>query len=421
MQTQSSEQALRREAVRRLAQGHPISDICRDLQRTRQWLNKWWRQFQTHPETDFADHSRAPHTSPRRTSKEVEQTIVTLRQALEAGATSDTRYGLICARSIQGRLEHLGITHLPSLRTIGRVLVKHNLTHALGQGHESAYYPWPVAWETNSIFATDIITKHLRGGVSIENFHTMDLFSHDVWLSPQMEKNSATARKHLLQSWIELGRPFLHQFDNESSFNGGQSHKRVFGRVVRSCLYCQVEPLFTPLYEAKRNYQIESFHSLWVAAFWSRHEFTSCCAVECELPLFRRWYRSEYRPPALDGRTVKQVRRGFHPPCIPLMKLIPEGRLPLTAGRIHVMRKVSPQGTITLLNEPWTVGKRWMGEYVRATIDTARQRIGFWHKQDEDADWRCLKTNMFRTHETVHDVVPPFRRKCKRCLDTLPG
>jgi putative transposase len=421
MQTQTSEQALRCEAVRRLVQGHPICDICRDLHRTRQWLNKWWRIFRANPKTDFADHSRAPRTSPNRISEEVEWAIIAARQVLEDGATPDTRYGLIGSRPIQGSLEKLRIKPLPSERTIERVLTRHGVTHALGQGHENAYYPWPVAWDINAIFATDIITKHLRGGTSIENFHTMDLYSHDVWLSPYMEKNSATGRKHLLDSWLQLGRPFLHQFDNESSFNGGQSHRRVFGRVVRLCLYCQIEPFFTPLYEAKRNYQIESFHSLWVAACWSRHEFTSCCEIEDELRLFRRWYRGEYRPPALDGKTVKQVRRGFHPPRLPLRSLIPEGRLPLTAGRIHIMRKVSPQGTVPLLNESWTVGKRWMGEYVRATIDTARQRIGFWHKQDDDADWRCLKTNLFRTHETVHDVVPAFRRKCKRCLDGLPG
>ena len=56
--------------------------------------------------------------------------------------------------------------------------------------------------------------------------------------------------------------------------------------------------------------------------------------------------------------------------------------MPLCAGRIHIMRKVDPQGVVTFLNEPWMVGKRWMGEYVRATIDTARQQVSFWHKPD---------------------------------------
>ena len=423
MDTHSSEQALRREAVRRRLLGHRVCDICRDLEHSPRWLNKWWRQFLAHPSTDFADHSRAPHTSPHKITEEVEQAIITIRQMLEAAATLETRYGLVGARAIQGKLERLGIKPPPSEKTIQRVLARHGLTHPLGADHESAYYPWPVAWQINAIFATDIITKHLRGGTAIENFHTLDLYSHDVCLSQHLDKSSATARAHLLRSWAQLGRPFLHQFDNESAFNGGPTHQRVLGTVVRLCLYCQIEPLFTPIYEAKRNHQIETFHSLWVAAFWSRHEFSSVAEVHREVPLFLRWYRSAYRPPALQGQTVAQVRRGFQPPALtsPLAKLIPAGRVPLCAGRLHLMRKVSPQGTVTLLNETWLVGKRWMGEYVRATIDTARQQVSFWHKPAEETDWRCLKRRLFRIHETVHDVIPVLRRKSERCFDCLPS
>jgi hypothetical protein len=423
MDTQTSEQALRREAVRRRALGHRVCDICRDLQRSSRWLNKWWREFAAHPETDFADRSRAPQLSPTRMAADVEQAIIQIRQTLEFAGTPDTRYGLIGAPAIQSKLQRLGIKPLPSTASIQRVLAKHQLTHALGVNHESAHYPWPLAWELNAIFATDIITKHLHGGTAIENFHTIDLYSHAIYLSQHLDKSSATARTHLRRSWSQLGRPWLQQFDNESAFNGGPTWRRVIGQVVRCCLYCQVEPFFTPIYEAKRNYQIESFHSLWVASFWSRHEFSSCAEIGGELPLFLRWYRREYRPPALAGKTVAQVRRGFHPPALsaPLAKLVPDGRLPLCAGRIHIMRKVDPQGGVRLLNETWEVGKRWMGEYVRATIDTSRQRVSFWHKPDANTDWRCLKTRLFRIQETVHSVVPSLRRKSERCLDFLPS
>ena len=239
MDTQTSEQALRYEAVLRRALGHRVCAICRDLQRSPRWLNKWWREFKAHPETDFAEQARAPHTSPHKTAEEVEQAIIAIRGVLEAGATPETRYGLIGARSIQGKLERLGIKHPPSEATIQRVLAKHHLTHPLGANHESAYYPWPAAWEMNAIFATDIITKHLRGGTAIENFHTLDLYSHAVCLTQHLDKTSVTARAHLLRSWRQLGRPFVHQFDNESAFNGGPTHQRVLGQVVRCCLYCQ--------------------------------------------------------------------------------------------------------------------------------------------------------------------------------------
>lgn len=412
MDTQTPEQALRREAVRRRLQGQHVCDICRDLKRSPRWLNKWWREYQSHPNTNFADHSRAPITSPQQIPAEVAQAVVAIRQALEAGQTPETRYGLIGARAILDQLKRLQVQPLPSLTTIQRILAAHRLTHPVGANHESAYYPWPEAWAINAI------TKHLRGGEAIQNFHTIDLYSHAACLTQHADKTSATAQAHLLKTWAELGRPFLHQFDNEGTFGGGQTHARVLGTVVRLCLYCQIEPLFTPFYQPKRNHQIETFHSLWVAGFWSRQEFANCAQVQSE-----RWYRAQYQPPGLDGKTPAQMRRGFQPQPLTssLSKLIPDGRLPLVAGRIHVMRKVDPQGTVTLFNETWPVGKRWMGEYIRATINTAQQQLSFWHKSEAESDWRCIKTRLFRIRETVHDVQPEFRRNSERCREYLPG
>jgi transposase-like protein len=423
MAAQSIEQELRCEAVRRRLQGQRVCDICQDLHRSPRWLNKWWHEYHRHPDTDFADRSHAPRTSPQQVASETEQAIVALRRTLEAGATPDTRYGLIGARAIVGHLQRLNVQPLPSRATVQRILAKHGLTHPLGSNHAAAYYPWPVPWAINAIQATDIITKHLRGGEVIQNFHTLDLSSHAVWLTQHWDKTTVTATTHLLTAWAHLGRPLVHQFDNESTFGGGPTHARVLGHVVRLCLYCQIEPFFTPTYDAKRNHQIETFHSLWVAAFWSRQEFASLAEVQTEVQLFLRWYRTEYQPPALHGKTPAQARQGFRPPALtqPLRSLIPVARLPLTAGRIHVMRKVDLQGMVTLFNEPWLVGKRWMGEYIRATIDTALQQVSFWHKPEATAAWRHLKTRQFRLQETVHEVVPEFCRNSARCREYFPS
>jgi hypothetical protein len=386
-------------------------------------VNKWWREYGHHPDTDFADHSRAPHTVPRHLSVENEQVIVALRHVLEAGVTPETRYGRIGAPAIWDKLRRLPVHPLPSVTTIQRVLAKYGLTHPLGASCEAAYYPWPVAWEIKAIQATDIITKHLRGGTASQNFHTLDLYSPAVSLSQHLDKSSPTAQAHLLRTWTALGRPFLQQFDNESPFGGGPTHARVRGLGGRLCLYCQIDPLFTPVYDAKRNHQIETFHSLWVASFWSRQEFSALPQVQAELPLFLRWYRTEYRPPALEGRTPAQMRRGFRPPPLTrsLSALIPRGRLPLTAGRIHIMRKVDPQGTVTLFNDPWQIGNRWMGEYVRATVDTAHQQVSFWYKPDAGGAWRCLKRRQFRLQETVHEVVPELKRDSEQCREYFPS
>jgi len=421
MDANTTEQALRREAIRRRLQGQPRWEICRDLKRSPRWFNKWWREYQAHPQTDLADHSRVPHVSPQRLPSEVVQAVVNARRTLEA-ATAETRYGLIGPRTVQGRLRELGVTPVPSLASIQRILRQHGLTHPLGAGQASAYYPWPVAWGVNAIHATDIITRHVRGGEAIENFHTLDHYSWAACLSQHADQTSATTRAHLLKSWAFLGLPFVQQFDNEGAFCGGHTHPRILGQVVRLCLFCGIEPFFTPVYEAKRNYQVETFHSLWVRGFWSRTPFRDLAHVQAEAPAFQRWCYSHYRPPALDGQTPAQARRGqpIRQLTPDLRHLLPVGRLPITAGRLHIMRKVNNAGEIKLLNDLWRVGSKWSGEYVRATINTAQQCLTIWHQADEHANWRLLARRTFRLKEPLHELLPAFRHNQARCLERWP-
>jgi transposase-like protein len=422
MDTPTPERTLRREAIRRHVGGEKRCDICRDLDRSTRWFDKWRAEYEQNPSTDFADRSRAPTTSPSQTANEIVQAVVSVRRTLEAAATPATRYGLIGPRAVQTQLEGLGLQP-PSLATIQRILQAYGLTHSIGAGNDSAFYPWLDAWAVNAIHATDIITRHIRGGEEIENFHTIDHYSHAAYLSQHTDKSSATTCAHLLATWSKLGLPQIQQFDNEDAFRGGHTHLRVIGRVVRLCLFCGLEVLFTPFYEAKRNHQIETFHSIWNQAFWSRQEFRNCAHVQAEVPLFEHWYHTVYRPPALQGKTPAQIRRGV--PILrltaELQRLIPSGRLPITAGQIHFMRKVETTGDVNLLNETWAVGSKWIGEYVCATVNTAEETLTFWHKRDAESDWQLLKTRQFRLKETVQPLLPAFRRNRARCREYLPG
>jgi len=422
MDNNTSEQSLRCEAIRRRLQGERRCDICWDLSRSTRWLDKWWAEYRRHPTTDFADRSRAPHSTPGQTPLAVRQAIRSIRQWLESGQTADTRYGLIGHRAIRHELQRLGIKPVPSLATIQRVLAGYDLTHPRGAAADTAYYPELVAWTPNAIHATDIITKHLYGGHVVQNLHTFDHYTHAVYISQHADKTSAAVRAHLLGTWGRVGLPVIQQLDNEGSFRGGHSHRRVIGQVVRLCLFVGVEVLFIPEYEAKRNHWVESFHSLWVQAFWSRQRFGNLTHVQSEAPTFLRWYHTRYRPPSLAGKTPAQMRRGFKPVLLtpPLRRLIP-ARLPITQGRIHFIRKVDLMGNIRMLNETWLVGRQWVGQYVWVVVDTAQQMLTIWHKPDSQASWKRIKRRQFRLNEVVHPQLPEFRRNRARCREHWPS
>jgi len=145
--------------------------------------------------------------------------------------------------------------------------------------------------------------------------------------------------------------------------------------------------------------------------------------VRSEVPLFVHGYHHVYRPPALVGRTPAQVRRGVAVVGLThaLRQLIPHGRLPITAGRIHFMRRVDASGHIERLNEPWVVGQKGVGEYVRATINPLAHGLTIWSKAEEQSIWRLLKTCQYRLKEEVQPVIPAFRRNHARCREYLPG
>lgn len=417
----TTEQELRREAIRRRLSGERRRDICHDLGRSPRWFNKWWSAWQRDPHTDFADRSRVPVTTPSTTPPEIEQLIIELRQSFES-----SNHGLIGARAILGKMVELKVNPLPGERTIQRILQQHCLTHPLGVATQTAYYPWLPIWKINAVQATDQITRHIRGGEEVDNFHTMELFSHAAFLSQHTDKTSATTCDHLLKAWEKLGLPCIHQFDNDGAFCGGHTHPRVIGRVVRLSLLCGVEALCTPIYEPKRNHQIETFHSLWCQAFCSRQSFKDIADVRTNAPTFSRWYDHHYRPPSLEGKTPAEVRSGEHIPKLTkeLRAAIPDftmERLPITAERFHIMRKVDAAGYVEFLHERWPVGTKWIGEYVRATINTAQQRLTISYKASDETAWEVVKTRIFRIKETVHDLLPQFRRNRARCLGYLPG
>src|SRR5574337_230942 len=97
------EQALRQEAIRRRPAGEQRREICRDLRRSTSWLDKWWAVYRETPHSDVGNRSRAPLRSPHQMPAPVIQPVVSLRRALEAAQTADTKYGLVGNRAIQGR------------------------------------------------------------------------------------------------------------------------------------------------------------------------------------------------------------------------------------------------------------------------------------------------------------------------------
>ncbi len=109
----------RKQAVVRYLAGEKIEAICCDMHCSKSWLSKWKARDQADNPGWAKGLSTQPRHKPRQTPEPMEQSVVTLRRTL---MHSGQRGG---AAAIQQGLQQQGIEPIPSLRTIYRILQRH--------------------------------------------------------------------------------------------------------------------------------------------------------------------------------------------------------------------------------------------------------------------------------------------------------
>jgi len=402
---EKAERRLRRKALRWLCLGQKPGAVANRLGRSRTWLAKWRARFGEQGTAGLRSRSRQPQTQPHAWASGMVRLIVQTRKRLHRAPA-----GLIGARAIRHELKQLMPRRpLPSAATIYRVLQQAGLSTQPSPS-PAAYFPAPTAELAGSLDALDWTCRYVEGGIKVYAFHTLNLRTRALHQTLARNKELRTAQEHVLAAWEIRGIPRFLQLDNDATFCGGYKVERVFGQFTRLCLYVGVELIFLPFAQPQHNGQVEQLNGLWGGpAFWERHRF-GCFGHVCrQSARFIEWYMHHYRPPALNGATPAQQQRTDHRPRLTkaLRRALPT-TLPITAGRVHFIRHLQPDGTIRLLNELWRVPKSLAGHYVWATITTHRHTLDLWFRRDLDHDWRLLTHAHYHLTEPVHKRQPPF-------------
>jgi len=404
------EYLLRRRAIRLALQGHARQAILARIPRSSAWLSKWLRRFDEVGWQGLRSRSRSPLHRSTRYSDHIRHVVVAMRQRL-----LKRRVGLSGPQAIQDELRQATLLRrVPSLATIKRILHDAHLIHH-PHPPKRGYFPQPTPSSTYVLHAMDWTARYLTGGAKLFVFHTVDVQTRALSQTLHTNKRGATVQAHALAAWQHLGLPDGLQLDNDAAFNGGYKVPRVFGAFVRLCLYVGIEPIFLPVGEPKRNRVVERLHGLWSRTFWRTHRFDNLAEVRRAAPQFVRFYTHRYHPPPLQGMTPGQAeaqvtRRQLTAEEIGLLP----SELPLTAGRVHFLRLVTAQGQITLLNETWPVGERLAGQYVWASINTARRRLQIYHRRSSQARVRLVKEFRYALHEQVVPLTAQFQRPYQR-------
>jgi hypothetical protein len=400
------ELAWRRKAIRLWLKGVRPRAILQYIPHSRTWLFNWQKRFAHGGWESLKARPRRPRHSPHAYDGRARALVLRVRRSLET-----RRVGLIGARAVQQEIrQHHLLKPVPALATINRWLHAAGLL-AAAPALPAGYYPEPTYSADTVLHTLDWTARYLTGGTKVFAFHTVDAETHALHQTLSTDKTAATLFGHVLAAWQTLGLPHGLQLDNDSAFSGGESLPRRFGTFVRLCLYLGIELIFTPPHEPKRNGLVEGINGLWARSFWHRNHFRSFADVVRNSPRFTQWYTDIYTPPALHGLTPARAQRR-----VPRRRLTPRQvralpqPLPLTAGRLHFIRRVAPDGTIRFLGEQWKVGKRFAHHYVWATVITQYHRLEIHHKHSERSALQLVKVCAYEISEPIHPLRPEYQR-----------
>jgi len=193
---------------------------------------------------------KRPVHAANRTPFEIEEIVKLVRLSLY-------NQDLFCgAQAIRWELEDLGISPLPSLRTINRILKRNDLTHRRTGKYEpkGTSYPRLPSLLPNQTHQMDMVGPcYLTGPIRFYGLNVIDASTARCGLHSSLSKSGQDVLDGLWDIWLRLGIPDNLQVDNAMSFLGSPRYPRAVSQFVRLCLPHDVEPWFVPMAEPWRN------------------------------------------------------------------------------------------------------------------------------------------------------------------------
>ncbi|PNU20765.1 IS481 family transposase ISGme9 [Geothermobacter hydrogeniphilus] len=361
-------------AVRRFFAGEKPDSICSSLGRSRPWLYKWIRRHSDHEDGWFSSLPKRPVHTANRTPFEIEEIVKLVRLNLY-------NQDLFCgAQAIRWELEDLGVSPLPSLRTINRILKRNDLTHRRTGKYEPKGTPYPKlpSLLPNQTHQMDMVGPcYLTGPIRFYGINVIDTATARCGLHSSLSKSGQDVLDGLWAIWLRLGIPDNLQVDNAMSFLGSPRFPRAVSQFVRLCLLHDVEPWFVPMAEPWRNGIIEKFNDHYQQKFLSKVTMTTTDELAAGTMTFELRHNSSYRYSKLGGKTpIKALSASKATLKFPNPDDKPQLRLEKPeAGRYHFVRLIRSDLRLNILGELFPVPPELKLEYVVATIDVKEQKL----------------------------------------------
>lgn len=351
-------------------------------------VHLWVERAKDRPlgEINWNDRPSLPYKI-QRTDRTIEDLVLTLRRELRESSVLG-EYG---AAAIHEELRSRGISSVPSVRTIGRIVQRRgaldNRRRIRQRAPTAGWYLPDVAEGASELDSFDVIEDlMIEGGIHVDVLTAISLHGGLIACWPDRNIPSTKVVSALSEHWRSFGVPTYAQFDNDARFQGNHRSADSIGRVIRLCLSLGVTPVFAPPRETGFQAAIESFNGRWQAKVWQRFHHESLAALQLQSARYITAYRSH-----AHGR-IEQAPQRKPFPAVWQLDLQAHPR-----GRIVYLRRTSEHGKVNLFGHSFFVDQHWPHRLVRAEVNLNAGVISFYAlRRREPAQQPLLRTVEYR-------------------------
>jgi len=253
------------------------------------------------------------------------------------------------------------------------------------------------------LIQVDIVPHFLTGGMRVPCFNAIDVVSRYPSGNAYAQRRAVDAAHFLIQVWQEIGMPRYTQVDNEGCFSGGATHPYVLGMVVRLALCVGTELLFSPIYYPKSNGWVERFHQDYNCHVWQNTYLRDLKQVRQKSSQFFALYRQSEHHSALNEQSPAQVHTQVSGRQLAADFTFVPTKLPLYARRLHFLRRVRADKTVSVLNVAWPVRAARPDDGVWVTIELTPgyAALSIYDKAPDVLTRTCLARQPFPLSDTV--------------------
>jgi transposase InsO family protein len=342
--------SLRREFVMlALQEGTNIRALCQRYKIQPRIGYKWLDRYRSEGESGLRDRPRRPRNSPKKTPAEVEAKVVELR--LEHPCWG--------GRKLRRRLKDLGTAGVPSASTVTAILHRQGLIEPEASAlrgpmmrfeHDRANALWQMDFKGHFPTAAGrchpltVLDDHSRFALTI---------------AACGDEQSRTVETELRSVFRRYGLPDRMLMDNGapwgSPWNGVD--ERIWTAFEAWLLRLGVGVSHGRPYHPQTQGKDERFHRTLKAEVIGQRAWRDI--EECGRA-FERWrhvYNAE-RPHEALSLSTPASRYRLSP------RAYPEKLAPIDYGPDAIVRKVQDKGQVWFRNQPWSIGKAFIGERV---------------------------------------------------------